>query len=97
MAKPISGLMLLGALLLAAVVASPAAACSPRMSILKSPRVGSREVQAKALNDRGDVVGFADGRDGRYRSILWRGGLAARSFDALRRVFPVVWRRQFKR
>ena len=40
------------------------AACSPGASILKSPRAGSVEVQAKALNDRGDIVGFADGKGG---------------------------------
>lgn len=40
-------------------------ACSPQVSVLKSPRTGSKEVQAKALNDRGDVVGFADARRGR--------------------------------
>lgn len=53
-----------------AVGADVAAACSPRASILKSPRVRSQEVQAKALNDRGDVVGFADGRDGARRRRL---------------------------
>ena len=41
-------------------------ACSPNASILKSPRAGSREMQAKALNDRGDIVGFADARNGMY-------------------------------
>lgn len=81
MVKPISALMLLSALLLAAVLASPAAACSPATSILESPRTGSHEVQAKALNDRGDVVGFADGRGGRYRAILWRGGKVRRAVD----------------
>jgi probable HAF family extracellular repeat protein len=62
-------------------VATEAAACSPRTSILKSPRVGSKEVQAKALNDRGDVVGFADGRDGTFRAILWKRGKVARAVD----------------
>ena len=58
-----------------------AAACSPRTSVLKSPRRGSHEVQAKALNDRGDVVGFADGRDGTDRAILWRGGKVRRALN----------------
>ena len=61
----------------ASVVETEAAACTPSRSILKSPRVGSREVQAKALNDRGDVVGFADGSDGTDRAILWKGGKVA--------------------
>jgi probable HAF family extracellular repeat protein len=56
-------------------------ACSMSMSILESPRLGSREVQAKALNDGGDVVGFADGRDGTYRAILWKGGKVAGAVD----------------
>jgi probable HAF family extracellular repeat protein len=69
--------------LLLALVGAPRAteACSPRNSILPSPRVGSDDVQAKALNDRGDVVGFADGRDGTYRAILWKRGNTARPVD----------------
>ena len=51
------------------------------MSILKSPRVGSNEVQAKALNDRGDVVGFADGADGTFRAILWKHGKVAKAVN----------------
>ena len=51
------------------------------MMILKSPRVGSQEVQVKALNDRGDLVGFADGTDGSDRAILWKGGNAAEAVD----------------
>ena len=65
----------------ASVVETEAAACTPSRSILKSPRVGSSEVQAKALNDRGDVVGFADGSDGTDRAILWKGGKVARAVD----------------
>ena len=61
------------------LAAAPAEACPPATSILKSPRTGSKEVQAKALNDRGDVVGFADGRDGRFRAILWKRGMGARA------------------
>jgi probable HAF family extracellular repeat protein len=71
----------LGAIGLAGLLASlifagsaAAATCSPKTSILKSPRAGSHEVQAKALNDRGDVVGFADGRGGTDRAILWKRG-----------------------
>ena len=41
------------------------------------------EVQAKAINDRGDVVGFADSNDskGPLHAILWRGGKAAGAID----------------
>jgi probable HAF family extracellular repeat protein len=41
------------------------------------------EVQAKALNDRGDVVGFADSRNGSgpTHAILWRRGRAAQAVD----------------
>ena len=51
-------------------------ACSPSTTILESPRAGSMEVQAKALNDRGDIVGFADSNDGTgaIHAILWKGG-----------------------
>jgi probable HAF family extracellular repeat protein len=79
MLKPLSALLLLIALLAAA--ATSAAACPPRTSILKSPRVGSHEVQAKALNDRGDVVGFADGGDGTFHAILWKRGKVGRAVD----------------
>jgi probable HAF family extracellular repeat protein len=60
-----------------------ATACSPSMSILKSPRVGSKEVQAKALNDRGDIVGFADSNNGSgpIHAILWKGGKVAGAVD----------------
>ena len=60
---------------------SEAASCSPRTTVLKSPRAGSQEVQAKAVNDRGDIVGFADGRDGTDHAILWKGGKVARAVD----------------
>jgi probable HAF family extracellular repeat protein len=56
-------------------------ACSPSATILESPRAGSTEVQAKALNDRGDIVGFANGEDGSFRAILWQGGTAAGAVD----------------
>ncbi len=58
-------------------------ACSPSASILESPRVGSMEVQAKALNDRGDIVGFADSKNGSgpIHAILWKGGKAAGAVD----------------
>jgi probable HAF family extracellular repeat protein len=39
------------------------------------------EVQAKALNDRGDVVGFADSTDGPIRAILWKRGNVAGAVD----------------
>ncbi len=65
----------------AAATSKLATACSPSTSILKSPRAGSKEVQAKALNDRGDVVGFSDGADGTYRAIMWKGGKVAAAVD----------------
>ena len=39
--------------------------------------------KAKAINDRGDVVGFADSKDskGPIHAILWRGGKAAGAID----------------
>ncbi len=59
------------------------AGCSPSSTILESPRAQSVEVQAKAINDRGDVVGFADSNDskGPIHAILWRGGKAAGAID----------------
>lgn len=57
-------------------------ACSPSATILQSPRAGSWEVQAKAINDRGDVVGFADsGRGTPVHAILWKGGTRAGALD----------------
>ena len=40
-------------------------------------------MQVKALNDRGDVVGFADAKDGSapIHAILWKGGKAAGAVD----------------
>jgi probable HAF family extracellular repeat protein len=57
--------------------------CSPSTTILESPRPGSLDVQAKAINDRGDVVGFADGNKGASppHAILWRGGKVAAAVD----------------
>lgn len=51
-------------------------ACSPSVRILESPRAHSLEVQAKAINDRGDIVGFADANTGKSpdHAILWKGG-----------------------
>ena len=59
------------------------AACSPSTTILESPRLQSLEVQAKGINDRGDVVGFADAKDGKSptHAILWKGGKAAEAID----------------
>jgi probable HAF family extracellular repeat protein len=58
-------------------------ACSPSATILKSPRVDSFDVQAKAINDRGDVVGFADTNrgSGPAHAILWKGGTVAGAVD----------------
>ena len=58
--------------------------CAPSTTILKSPRVGSQEVQAKALNDLGDVVGFADSSDPKDKAIhaiLWKNGKAGSAVD----------------
>ncbi len=57
--------------------------CSPSSTILESPRAHSLEVQAKAINDRGDIVGFADSNDskGPIHAILWKGGKAAGAID----------------
>src|SRR5262245_23374670 len=62
---------------------SRAAACTPAATVLKSPRPKSLEVQAKGLNDRGDVVGFADSRNGSgpIHAILWKGGKADGAVD----------------
>jgi probable HAF family extracellular repeat protein len=62
---------------------SEGSACSPRATILESPRPSSQEVQVKALNDRGDVVGFADSENGSgaIHAILWKGGSAADTVD----------------
>jgi probable HAF family extracellular repeat protein len=57
-------------------------ACSAGATILQSPRAGSWEVQAKGLNDRGDIVGFADGGRGtRVHAILWMDGTVAGAVD----------------
>ena len=58
-------------------------ACSPSATILESPRASSLEVQAKGMNDRGDVVGFADANGGKapIHAIMWKGGNAAEAID----------------
>jgi probable HAF family extracellular repeat protein len=58
-------------------------ACSPATTNLESPRPHSLEVQAKAINDRGDIVGFADTKNGRgaVHAILWKGGEAEDAVD----------------
>ena len=58
--------------------------CAPSTVMLTSPRVGSQEVQAKALNDRGDIVGFADSsdpKDKHIHAILWKHGKASSAVD----------------
>src|SRR4051794_41750613 len=58
-------------------------ACAPASVIIASPRKVSREVQVKALNDRGDVVGFADSSDPKANTthaILWANGKAGGDF-----------------
>ena len=58
-------------------------ACSPTATILESPRPSTLEAQAKAINDRGDIVGFADSNDGSgpIHAILWKNGKAADAVD----------------
>jgi len=58
-------------------------ACSPATTILESPRSRSQQVQAKGINDRGDVVGFADALNGKspVHAILWKGGSAKDAVD----------------
>lgn len=58
-------------------------ACSPSVTILESPREGSKEIQVKALNDHGDIVGFADskGGTGPIHAILWKGGTVEGAVD----------------
>jgi probable HAF family extracellular repeat protein len=60
-----------------------AGGCTTSPTLLKSPRAGSREVQAKAINDRGDIVGFADSRGGSgpIHAILWKDGKASHAVD----------------
>jgi probable HAF family extracellular repeat protein len=86
--RPFLGAAVLTAALLTATSAgvtrtTATAACSPSATILKSPRAQSQEVQAKAINDRGDVVGFADSNNGsgKIHAILWKGGKAAGAVD----------------
>jgi probable HAF family extracellular repeat protein len=56
-------------------------ACSPSARILESPLTGAQEVQAKAINDRGDVVGFSDSKGAPVHAILWKGGTVAGAVD----------------
>jgi uncharacterized membrane protein len=70
----------------AAIADAERTGCPAHVSILKSPRVGSTEVQAKAMNDRGDVVGFADsrrrgGNSKPTHAILWKQGKVKRAVD----------------
>jgi hypothetical protein len=65
--------------------ARPAAStvCAPSAVILRSSH-GEHEAQAKALNDRGDIVGFADGvdpNDPAIHAVLWRNGKAGGAVD----------------
>lgn len=57
--------------------------CEPRTTIIDSPRRDSFDVQVKAINDRGDVVGFADADRGSVpeHAILWKDGRAAGAVD----------------
>ena len=85
-AAPVSTVLVGGLLFVssAAPQRAPTMVCAPSAAILKSPRVGSSEVQAKALNDRGDIVGFADSSDPKDRAIhaiLWKNGKVGTAVD----------------
>src|SRR5262245_3456232 len=80
------GAAVLGAGLLAGTSAgathateAAATACRPTVRILEAPRAKAVEVQAKAINNRGDVVGFADsnGGSGRVHAVIWQDGKTA--------------------
>lgn len=80
------GAALVASLLAVTTTGAPRAAvtaCSPSATILASPRANSLEVQAKAINDRGDIVGFADsnGGKGAIHAILWKGGTVEGAVD----------------
>lgn len=57
-------------------------ACAPSAAILATS-VGHGETQAKALNDRGDVVGFSDAgtKDKAVHAILWKNGKVGDAVD----------------
>lgn len=80
------GLTLVAALGLAGSTGAATATrttCTPTATILSSPRQSSREVQAKAVNSLGDVVGFADSDNGDApeHAILWKGGKTGGAVD----------------
>jgi probable HAF family extracellular repeat protein len=58
------------------------AACAPSAVILATS-IGQGETQAKALNDRGDVVGFSDAgtKDKAIHAMLWRNGKPGNAVD----------------
>ena len=58
------------------------AACAPS-SVILATSVGQGETQAKALNDRGDVVGFSDvgTKDKAIHAVLWKNGKAGDAID----------------
>ncbi|MEG3637335.1 hypothetical protein [Micromonospora palythoicola] len=65
------------ALLTAALTAAPTAAVSPARTDYRAVDLGTLggdSSYATAMNDRGDVVGRAQGVDGVYRGFLWRKG-----------------------
>src|SRR5262249_48953790 len=64
--------------------APEAASCRPSARLLASPRAGSRELQAKAISDRGGAVGCADSSEPgqeAIHAILWRNGRARSAID----------------
>ena len=82
----VAGLALAASLLAvgsASATQQTGAACSAAARILDSPRGQSLDIQAKAINDRGDVVGFADAKSGGApaHAIMWKGGTVAGAVD----------------
>jgi probable HAF family extracellular repeat protein len=81
----LSGILITSAVLVASAGASNDAttSCSPKTTILESPRPNTLEAQAKAINDRGDVVGFADSKrgSGPIHAIIWKNGKSADAVD----------------
>jgi probable HAF family extracellular repeat protein len=83
LAALVAGILLVGSSAAAPTAAMATSTCRPSATVLKSPRPNSLEVQAKAINDRGDVVGFADTANGNgpQRAILWKGGRTEGAVD----------------
>jgi probable HAF family extracellular repeat protein len=80
---PTLGVLGLLALVSGTTTRAAATNCSPRATIVESPGRDSFDVQVKGINDRGDIVGFADTDrgSGPDHAILWKHGKAAEAVD----------------